>query len=180
MNTKNRIFKMKNLVLALSFLVIMAALSNAQQIGIGIGNKAPELIGNSPEGKTVKLSDTNGRLVLLDFWAAWCSPCRRENPNLVNAYNKYKDKNFTNGKGFTVFGASLDKTEVAWKKAIADDQLAWPYQISDLQGWNSKHAAIYGVRQIPTNFLIDGRGVIIARNLRGPALDAALEKYLKK
>jgi peroxiredoxin len=175
----NRIYQMKNLVLTFSFLVIAAVSVNAQQIGVGIGNKAPELIGNSPSGETVKLSDTKGQLVLLDFWAAWCGPCRRENPNVVNAYNEFKDKKFTNGKGFTVFGASLDKTKAAWEKAIADDKLGWPYHISDLQGWNSKHAAIYGVRQIPTNFLIDGDGIIIARNLRGPALDAALKKYLK-
>ncbi len=172
---------MKKLILTLSIVAFTTGLLLAQpKIGTAIGNKAPELTGKSPSGETIKLSDAKGKLVLLDFWAAWCGPCRRENPNVVSAYNKYKDKKFTNGKGFTVFGASLDKTEADWKKAIETDKLSWPYHISDLQGWNSKHAAIYGVRSIPTNFLIDGDGIIVGTNLRGPALDAALEKYLKQ
>ncbi len=106
-------------------------------------------------------------------------PCRRENPTVVNAYQIYKDKKFQNGKGFTVFSVSLDRTAEAWKKAIADDKLNWPYHISDLKYWQSKHAAIYGVRSIPTNFLLDQNGIIIARGLRGPALEAALAQYVK-
>jgi thiol-disulfide isomerase/thioredoxin len=168
---------MKKLMLFVAFLILGSGISFAQQkIGTGIGNKAPELIGNNPDGETMKLSDTQGKLVLLDFWAAWCGPCRRENPTVVNAYQKYKDKDFTGGKGFTVFSVSLDRTKAAWEKAIKDDKLTWPYHISDLNFWNSKHAAIYGVRSIPSNFLIDENGIIVARQLRGPALEATLEK----
>ncbi|HKI89194.1 MAG TPA: TlpA disulfide reductase family protein [Draconibacterium sp.] len=171
---------MKKLGLALAVVLLATGISMAQaKIGVNIGNKAPELMGTSFNGSTLKLSDTHGKLVLLDFWAAWCPPCRKENPNVVRAYNEYKDKNFTNGKGFTVFSVSLDRTADAWKKAIADDKLSWPYHISDLKYWNSKYAAIYGIRQIPSNFLIDENGIILARNLRGPALEAALDKYAK-
>ena len=172
---------MKNLALFIFAVVLGTGISFAQEtkIGINIGNKAPELIGKSVDGSAMKLSATKGKLVLLDFWASWCGPCRRENPTVVQAYQKFKDKKFENGDGFTVFSVSLDRTETAWEKAIADDKLIWPYHISDLQYWQSKHAAVYRVRSIPTNFLINEDGVIVDRNLRGPALEAALSKYLK-
>ncbi len=171
---------MKKLFIFAAVMILGTSVSFSQQLGINIGNKAPDLIGKSTNGETFKLSDTNGQLVLLDFWAGWCGPCRRENPMIVQAYKKYKDKEFNNGKGFTVFSVSLDRTEDQWKKAISDDKLEWPYHISDLKGWYSKHAAVYGIRSIPDNFLIDGNGVIIARKLRGPALEATLEKLTKK
>jgi thiol-disulfide isomerase/thioredoxin len=147
--------------------------------GTQIGNLAPEIIEKSNSGKQIKLSDTRGKLVLIDFWASWCGPCRKENPVVVAAYNKYKNKNFSNGKGFVVFNVSLDRDETSWKKGIETDKLDWTYHVSDLKGWYSKHAAVYGVRQIPSNFLIDKDGIIIARNLKGPALEATLEKLLK-
>jgi peroxiredoxin len=153
---------------------------DAQTVGLEIGNKAPELKFSSPDGTEYALSDLKGQVVLIDFWAAWCGPCRRENPNVVKAYNEFKDKNFKNGKGFTIYGVSLDKNKDSWVKAIEDDGLTWPYQVSDLKHWRSEAAKTYKVRGIPTNFLIDGDGIIIGKSLRGKKLEDALEKIVVK
>ncbi len=173
---------MKKLVLLLVIVLMGTGVAFSQKIGINIGDKAPELIGTTPDGKTMKLSDTKGKLVLLDFWASWCGPCRRENPNVVKAYNEYKNKKFTSGDSFIVFNVSLDKTADAWKAGIKKDKLDWPYHISDLKYWSSKHAAIYGVKGIPSSFLINGDGIIVAKGnaLRGPGLESNLDKQLKK
>jgi len=137
-----------------------------------IGQPAPELALTTPEGKKVALSSLKGKYVLVDFWASWCQPCRQENPNVVAAFNKYKNK------GFTVLGVSLDENKAAWKQAIAKDGLTWPH-VSDLQGWSSPAAQQYGVQAIPANFLLDKQGVIIAKNLREEALHNTLEEVLK-
>ncbi|GET20031.1 thiol:disulfide interchange protein [Prolixibacter denitrificans] len=135
----------------------------------GIGAVAPDFTMNDPDGNPFTLSSLRGKYVLLDFWASWCGPCRQENPNVVKVYNEYKDK------GFTVLGVSLDRDHDAWVKAIKDDHLTW-HQVSDLQYWNNKVAREYGVTSIPHSLLLDKDGKIIAKNLRGPALEQKLKE----
>jgi peroxiredoxin len=149
------------------------------ELGINIGQRAPELAFDSPDGEVIALSSLRGKMVLIDFWAAWCSPCRVENPNLVRTYRKFKDKEFVNGTGFTVYGVSLDRSKEDWVTAIENDQLEWESHVSDLKGWQSVPAAMYGVMGIPMNFLIDGDGIIVAKGLRGEYLDNKLKELLK-
>ena len=160
-------------------LLLMAVTVQAQEKGTNIGQEAPDIKMRNPEGTVIELNALRGQVVLIDFWASWCGPCRRENPVVVEAYESFKDSEFKIGKGFTVFSVSLDKNQKAWEQAIADDRLLWPYHVSDLAGWNSRIAAIYRVNGIPMNFLIDKNGVIVAKNLRGPALKSALQQLLK-
>ncbi|HEX8330472.1 MAG TPA: TlpA disulfide reductase family protein [Hymenobacter sp.] len=136
------------------------------------GAKAPEIDLATPEGGKLALSSLRGKYVLLDFWASWCGPCRQENPNVVKAYNQFKDK------GFTIYSVSLDQDKGKWLKAIEADKLTW-HHVSDLAGWSSVGGAAYNVKSIPQSFLIDPKGNIIARNLRGDALAAKLAEVLK-
>ena len=136
------------------------------------GDPAPDIVLSDLNGKQLSLSSLKGKIVLLDFWASWCGPCRMENPNVVAVYNKYKDK------GFTIFSVSLDNSKDGWINAIKKDGLTWPNHVSDLKGWQSQGAALYGVRAIPATFLIDKDGNIIAKNLRGPMLEQKLSELI--
>ena len=135
-----------------------------------VGAIAPDLAFPDPDGNIRKLSDLRGKVVLLDFWASWCRPCRGENPHVVAMYHKYHDK------GFEVFSVSLDRDKESWKRAIAADGLVWPNHVSDLKYWSSDAARTYGVSSIPSTYLLDQNGRIIAKNLRGEALSNALKQ----
>ncbi len=141
------------------------------QEAIKVGKPAPDINLPNPKGKDYALSQLKGKVVLLDFWASWCGPCRRENPHVVEIYNKY------NKKGFEVFSVSLDRSGDRWEDAIKKDKLAWPYHVSDLKHWQSLPAKTYGVRGIPRTFLIDREGNIAAIGLRGAA---QIENEVKK
>lgn len=140
--------------------------------GVSVGASAPEIALNDTTGKPVPLSSLRGKYVLIDFWASWCGPCRAENPNVVRMYNKFKDK------GFAIYSVSLDQAKANWTKAIRNDNLTWTH-VSDLKFWQSAAAQQYGVQAIPATFLLDKDGKIIAKNLRGEALEQKLEEILK-
>jgi peroxiredoxin len=150
-----------------------------QMASLGIGDKAPDIAMTDPSGKVRKLSDLKGKVVLIDFWASWCRPCRMENPNVVKTYNEFKDERFQNGDGFEVFSVSLDQNKTAWENGIQQDGLVWENHVSDLQYWKNAAARLYNVNSIPATFLIDGNGVIIKKNLRGEALRNTLESMKK-
>lgn len=136
--------------------------------GSGDKSEAPEIALPSPEGDTIRLSSTRGSYVLLDFWASWCAPCRMENPNLVRAYSMYHNR------GFQIFQVSLDKTKEAWIKGIQDDKLDKWIHVSDVKYWQSSVVQLYSIQSIPSNFLLDKDGKILAKNLRGDALQKKL------
>ncbi len=142
-------------------------IKNAQSFIVGA--ESPDFAMNDLDGNEVKLSDFKGKVVLIDFWASWCGPCRKENPHVVKLYEKYKED------GFEILGVSLDNSKAKWEQAIAKDQLTWP-QVSDLKGWKNEVAQMYSVKSIPHTVLLDNEGKILAHKLRGPALDNALKE----
>jgi peroxiredoxin len=143
-----------------------------KMLGTTIGSKAPEIVLPSPDGKEIALSSLRGKVVLIDFWASWCGPCRKEMPNVVRAYAKYKSK------GFEIYGVSLDKEKGNWVEAIKEEGITWP-QVSDLLYWQSSVISLYAIEGIPYTVLLDREGTIIAKNLRGEELDEKLAEVLK-
>ncbi|MBQ9474300.1 MAG: redoxin domain-containing protein [Bacteroidales bacterium] len=145
-------------------------IDNKVRTSLEPGTLAPEIDMKDPDGKQRKLSDLRGKVVMIDFWASWCGPCRRENPNVVKLYHRYHDK------GFEIYSVSLDKDRNAWLKAIQDDGLVWPNHVSDLRGWTSSGGATYGIMSVPSTVLVDRKGRIIAKNLRGEELADKLKE----
>ena len=179
---------MRKLLLVLSILIGLSFFMGKEEKpveGLNIGNIAPNLTGASPYGDTLSLINLRGNYVFLDFWASWCRPCRYENRNLVKTFNHFNNFAFPVKKtwmgrtkkvqGFKVFSVSLDGNKESWLRAIKNDQLTWPWHISDLKHWNSKLAARYNINSIPTNFLLDPKGKIIGKDLKGKQLDTLLE-----
>ena len=165
--------------IAILIILIISAGNHFGQ-SLEIGQKAPEIIQTSLDGKEIRLSSLRGKVVLIDFWASWCAPCRKEHPLVVSIYHKYKDASFKNGEGFTIFSVSMDMHKTAWKNAVIKDKLVWPNHVSDLKGWRNEAALLYNISVVPYCYLIDGDGIVVAVNPRRERLENELRKLKKK
>jgi thiol-disulfide isomerase/thioredoxin len=149
-----------------------------QNIGTEVGQIAPEIRLASVAGDTIGLSSLKGKLVLIDFWATWCAPCVREQPELGKLYNKFKNSEFINGKGFEIYGVSMDTKMTSWEDIINKFGIDW-IQVSDLKFWTSPVAKVYNIQELPFNLLIDGNGIILAKNLHGEELEKELASFAR-
>jgi len=167
------------LLVALLLLGCLNPYLYAQSAGLGIGNKPPEIKLPTTKGDTLALSSLKGKLVLIDFWATWCSPCVEEQAELAKLYRKYKQSVFTIGKGFEIYGVSLDAKKSNWEDFIVANKINW-IQVSDLKFWRSPVAKTYNIQELPFNILIDGNGIILAKNIHGIDLEKGIARYLHK
>jgi len=172
---------MRNIILSVLLLLTGSTVTTvtAQSEGLEIGNKSPEIKLPTVKGDTVVLSSLKGKLVLIDFWATWCAPCVAEQQELAKIYLKYKRAAFTNGKGFEIYGVSLDAKKTNWENFIVTNKIDW-IQLSDLKFWRSPVAKTYNIQGLPFNILIDGNGIIIAKNLHGIDLEKGIARFLRK
>jgi len=172
---------MRTLILFVALLLFGSTIStlSAQTTGLEPGNKAPEIKLPTLKGDTVALSTLKGKLVLIDFWGTWCSPCVQEQSELAKLYRKYKLAAFTNGKGFEIYGVSLDVKKSNWENFINTNKIDW-IQVSDLKFWRSPVAKTYNIQGLPFNVLIDGNGIILAKNLHGIDLEKGIARFLHK
>jgi len=172
---------MRNLILvtALSLFLAFTYTAEAQTIGLEVGNRAPEIKLPDLKGDTVALSSLKGKLVLVDFWGTWCAPCVEEQTELAHLYSKYKLAEFTNGKGFEIYGVSLDAKRTNWETFIHTNKINW-IQVSDLKFWRSPVTKTYNIQALPYNLLVDGNGIILSKNLHGLELEKGITRFLRQ
>lgn len=173
----NKWIKMNKIISIAAIFFVFITLSSAQNGSLNVGDTAPEIRLPNLKGRSVTLSSFRCKIVLIDFWATWCPPCVKEQPKLAEIYKKYKNAKFKNGSGFEIFGVSLDNKKKAWENVIKKNNITW-IQVSDLKFWLSPIAKLYNLQEIPANFLIDDKGIILAKDLHEKELEEQLNKML--